>query len=681
MARPPASSNSVQASSNLPAVIRSHGNIYLCGGTLQVNSDTALGNAANQVSFGGATAGAIEFTANTTSARTFVCAGLDTWNDVQVDTGVTATLTNGISQGGINKVGNGTLILGNCDPSGAGNIDINAGVLQIGNGGTTGAWVGAYTNNANLSFNRSDAFTVSNTINGNGQLHFLGSGTMTLNSSLGGSASLYMDGPGTLVATATSSANNYGGDIYLNNGTVQFTKVANLGENAAAQYVHFQGGTLEYLGTDVESPAQTFNPVTTGTLDISVSAPSTSYLRFNNANQITGAGALNVTGNGMLVCYNGGNYSSFTGTLNVAGTDPSGSVQLLSTSMSAAKVNVSTGSTLAATGTISLGELTGPGTVGTISGQAAASLIVGDIGNFTFSGTFQNSTVAGILTPVSSLTKQGSGTMNITSANGSASGINLTVTVNAGKLVLGATDYFAAFNIISGTTATVTGAGNGARSMLYTPSLSDNGTLDLMGNDLDFQAPGSAGLTILTSLIKSGYAAGSWTGLGIISSTASSDVKHLTTLGVLQNNDGFGMAIYTALDGHLIALNDVVVKYTYYGDANLDGKVDGSDYSRIDSVYVNNQTNAGPLLTGWQNGDFNYDGVINGSDYTLIDNGFNTQGAVLSDQLAYPTAEVSGISNISVVPEPVSNGAMLLLAMTLVPRRVRKTAERVLCNG
>ena len=30
-------------------------------------------------------------------------------------------------------------------------------------------------------------------------------------------------------------------------------------------------------------------------------------------------------------------------------------------------------------------------------------------------------------------------------------------------------------------------------------------------------------------------------------------------------------------------MNDVLVKYTYYGDANLDGKVDGSDYSRIDS--------------------------------------------------------------------------------------------------
>ena len=61
------------------------------------------------------------------------------------------------------------------------------------------------------------------------------------------------------------------------------------------------------------------------------------------------------------------------------------------------------------------------------------------------------------------------------------------------------------------------------------------------------------------------------------------------------------------------------MKYTYYGDANLDGKVDASDYSLIDNGYLNH-------LTGWYNGDFNYDGVINGSDYTLIDNAFNMQG-------------------------------------------------------
>jgi hypothetical protein len=73
----------------------------------------------------------------------------------------------------------------------------------------------------------------------------------------------------------------------------------------------------------------------------------------------------------------------------------------------------------------------------------------------------------------------------------------------------------------------------------------------------------------------------------------------------------------------------VLVKYTYYGDANLDGKVDGSDYSIIDNTYLHENFSNGVATTpisGWYNGDFNYDGVVDGSDYALMDNAFNQQG-------------------------------------------------------
>ena len=107
-----------------------------------------------------------------------------------------------------------------------------------------------------------------------------------------------------------------------------------------------------------------------------------------------------------------------------------------------------------------------------------------------------------------------------------------------------------------------------------------------------------------------------------------------------------------------VANTDVLVKYTYYGDANLDGKVDGTDYSRIDNGYLNN-------LSGWFNGDFNYDGVIDGSDYTLIDNAFNTQGASLAAAVA--TAQIAG--DVSAVPEPVSLGLLGIGCMALLGRR------------
>jgi hypothetical protein len=86
-----------------------------------------------------------------------------------------------------------------------------------------------------------------------------------------------------------------------------------------------------------------------------------------------------------------------------------------------------------------------------------------------------------------------------------------------------------------------------------------------------------------------------------------------------------------------------LVKFTYYGDANLDGKVDGADYSRIDAGYL-----AHGAATGWFNGDFDYDGAINGSDYTLIDNAFNTQGAALpATQVAGSEAGVDMLSSES----------------------------------
>jgi hypothetical protein len=37
--------------------------------------------------------------------------------------------------------------------------------------------------------------------------------------------------------------------------------------------------------------------------------------------------------------------------------------------------------------------------------------------------------------------------------------------------------------------------------------------------------------------------------------------------------------------------SDILAAYTYYGDANLDGKVDGTDYTRIDSAFLADKTN------------------------------------------------------------------------------------------
>jgi hypothetical protein len=78
----------------------------------------------------------------------------------------------------------------------------------------------------------------------------------------------------------------------------------------------------------------------------------------------------------------------------------------------------------------------------------------------------------------------------------------------------------------------------------------------------------------------------------------------------------------TSFDGQAIDNTAVLVKYTYYGDANFDGVVNFDDYVRADVGF-----NTG--LTGWSNGDFNYSGSVNFDDYVLIDTAFNTQGSPL----------------------------------------------------
>jgi autotransporter-associated beta strand protein len=198
------------------------------------------------------------------------------------------------------------------------------------------------------------------------------------------------------------------------------------------------------------------------------------------------------------------------------------------------------------------------------------------------------------------------------------------------------------------------------------------GQLDLGGNDLIVNG---GSVSTLTNQLKQGFNLGRWNGSsGIVSSTAAGNASHLTALGVIQNSvDGktTGAALYGSgttlglFDGYSPLSSDVLVKYTYYGDTNLDGMVDGTDYSRIDNGYAKG-------LSGWYNGDFNYDGVVDGSDYTLIDNAYNAQGVRLTDQLADPGAiSTAQVAAAAPVPEPTCLAAGAMLGLALLGRRRR----------
>ena len=168
-------------------------------------------------------------------------------------------------------------------------------------------------------------------------------------------------------------------------------------------------------------------------------------------------------------------------------------------------------------------------------------------------------------------------------------------------------------------------------------TITGDGYLDLADNDLaidyDATAPSPLGAFNatagsydgVTGMIARASNWGAWDQPGLRTTTDAARVAQIATLapaeaaGVLFLEPG-----QTALwNGVTVDDTTVLVKYTYTGDLNLDGLIDGADYGIIDN-YVQF-----PGTDGYANGDFNYDGVIDGADYGLIDNAIQFQGDAL----------------------------------------------------
>ncbi len=335
---------------------------------------------------------------------------------------------------------------------------------------------------------------------------------------------------------------------------------------------------------------------------------------------------------------------------------PAGVLDLNGFSPSVSSLTVTTGPNTTAVGAVAqiINTTTTPG--------ASTITFAGSTANpSTFGGVIGDNSGAGGGTTALTVT---GGSLTLTNSNFYAGA----TTVSGGTLTLAASGALpSATNLTVGSAGTVVAAASATPVAVTVNTLSVAGKLDLTNNGL---VAHSSSVAAITALIKSGYNNGGWNGsAGIISSTAATDATHLTTLGVIANNDGTGTPLYgtgatifATFNGAAPSLDDVLVKYTYYGDANLDGAVDGSDYTKIDVGF--NSSNA---LTGWLNGDFNYDGKVDGADYTLIDNAFNTQGASLGSNPASLIA--SSTAQTAAVPEPATLGFIAVGMLSLLKRR------------
>ena len=162
-----------------------------------------------------------------------------------------------------------------------------------------------------------------------------------------------------------------------------------------------------------------------------------------------------------------------------------------------------------------------------------------------------------------------------------------------------------------------------------------------------------------------------------------------------QSNPNYGVGYADAADvgdPAGLASGEIEIMYTLLGDANLDGKVNGTDFNLMATNFNQAVTN------GWDEGDFNYDGKVNGSDFVLLADNFNqfaSESAVASADLAALDA-FAGANGVSVgngagagsgtgagsgisltnVPEPASTGLLTIGAISVLARRRRKVTGR-----
>jgi hypothetical protein len=197
-----------------------------------------------------------------------------------------------------------------------------------------------------------------------------------------------------------------------------------------------------------------------------------------------------------------------------------------------------------------------------------------------------------------------------------------TVNITGGpRVAFPAMQHLQSLTMAAGTAASLVGANR----LLATRGLSlgDGATLDLNDNDLLLDYSGATQLAALQQLINNARASGAWTGSGITSTAAALNSVHNTTLGAMEAAEFKSIYGATAtFDGEALDNDAVLVKYTWYGDADFNGRVNFDDYVRTDAGFNNHRT-------GWTNGDFDGNGSVNFDDYVLIDLAFNSQSGTL----------------------------------------------------
>ena len=393
------------------------------------------------------------------------------------------TVGNAISgAGAVRQAGSGvTTFTGNNTYTGA--TTIAAGTLQIGNGGTAGSLgTGAVANTGTLTFNRSDAITVDNTISGTGRLIQAGPGTTTLtaNNSYTGTTTI---NAGTLQVGSGGATGTLGTGAVTNSGVLDFNRA-----NAVTYAGVVSGtGTLSQsgAGTTTLSGANTYSGATTiqnGTLQVGAggttgqlgtgSVVNNSALILNRSNAHTVANAISGTG---TLTKAGGGTTTLTGANTYSGA----------TTILAGTLQVGAGGT---TGTLGSGAVVNNSAL--IVNRSDAITLTNDVSG---TGTFRTSG-AGTTTLTGSNSYSGTttiaaGTLQI-GGGGAAGSLGTGAVANTGTLTFNRSDAISVGNLISGS-GRVIQAGGGTTTL--TANNTYTGTTTISAGTLQIGNGGTTG--------------------------------------------------------------------------------------------------------------------------------------------------------------------------------------------
>jgi autotransporter-associated beta strand protein len=276
------------------------------------------------------------------------------------------------------------------------------------------------------------------------------------------------------------------------------------------------------------------------------------------------------------------------------------------------------------------------------------------------------------------LQKFGNGTLILNGINSYAIGTDVQVgtlitatNLSNGTVTAVSTALQGGLTIASGATARVlpkaTANDPSGTTVLPTMFISSTGRLDLTNNALveDYPDNTSSPANTRRTLLSGGYNNGAWNGSGITSSRAAAQAGSMqkTAIGYAEASDvltySSGSASFAGVN--LVQGNKALLfRYTYSGDANLDGVVNALDFNALASAYGQN---TGSQV--WAKGDFNYDGNTDTLDFNALAANFNASGPI-------PGAGLG-----TLVPEPSAIAVVALAGAGLRRRRLGYRTKRM----